>query len=83
MPNFHKADEVYGPKQGFTMNFLGTFEVCSFLLNVRVLLFWRSRRVVADNEPLSAIPAIGETVSRPDLGSRLGEVEDIKTGSFV
>ena len=37
---------------------------------------------MADNEPLLTIPAIGETVSRFNLVSRLGEVEGIKTGIY-
>ena len=35
-------------------------------------------RVMADNKPLLAIPAIGETVSPLYLGSRLSEIEGIK-----
>ena len=33
MPIFCRTYEAYGAKQGFTINFLGTFEVCLFLLN--------------------------------------------------
>ena len=35
---------------------------------------------MADNEPLLAIPAIGETVPGLDLFSGLGEIKGIKAG---
>lgn len=37
---------------------------------------------MADNEPLFAIPAICEGVSRPNLVARSGEVEGVKAGIY-